>query len=458
MMTQEIATIVQRTYEIVKKINRNPKEELFQIIQKLQKGERLSLLEAGIAFATDTEELDQILFWQARKVKEEIYGKRIVLFAPLYLSNICINNCSYCSFRRENKDLSRVRLSLEEAVEEAKAIREMGHTRILLVMGEEPEDKTLSYLEEIIPAIYSEVDIRRINVNIAPLTLKGYERLKKLNIGTYQLFQESYNREIYRKVHLDGPKTNFHWRLTAVERAIEAGIDDIGIGALFGLGDPLFELLGVIAHADYLKKKFGIGPHTVSVPRLKPASNSVLSNDFKISDHKFKKIVAILRIMLPYTGIILSTREPQHLRDELVELGVSQMSAASRTGPGEYRGKRGDEERQQFLLSDHRSLAEIVEVLIEKGFLPSFCTACYRKRRTGKTFMGLADRGQIKDFCTPNALFSFAEYLYEIKDKHPELYKKGIGYLLQVVKRLSNSENIGRAIEYILKGEKDVFL
>ncbi|GAV23791.1 [FeFe] hydrogenase H-cluster radical SAM maturase HydG [Carboxydothermus pertinax] len=458
MNINDILLTVQQAYTETYMSKNLTKLKINELFQKLQWGERLSLTDVGLVFLNDHDELDQALFGYARKVKEKIYGRRIVLFAPLYLSNYCINNCSYCSFRKQNDKITRIRLELKQAVKEAQVIRDMGHTRILLVMGEEPEDKTLLYLEKIIPAIYEQVDIRRINVNIAPLTTDGFRRLKNLKIGTYQLFQESYNSEIYQEVHLSGPKKDFIWRLSAIDRALEAGIDDVGIGALFGLGDPLFELLGVIAHADYLKKKYGIGPHTVSVPRLKPAVNAIFANEFKISDYKFKKIVALLRIMLPYTGIILSTREPQDLRDELVELGVSQMSAASRTGPGEYGRDNKEEVTHQFLLSDHRSLEEIVNVLLEKGFLPSFCTACYRSQRTGKKFMGLADRGKIKDFCTPNALFSFGEYLFEIKDKHPELFIKGNNFLTEMVKTLPNSEKIKEALIDILNGKKDVFI
>jgi len=456
-MLSKLPAIINDVYTNIKKTDLDD-SKFKDLRQKIETGEKLSLEEVGLIFLKDDDDLDQILFTKARNIKEEVYGRRIVLFAPLYLSNYCINNCSYCSFRNQNQKLTRIRLTLEQAVNEAKVIRQMGHTRILLVMGEEPEDVTLKYLEEIIPAIYSNVDIRRMNVNIAPLSLKGFKRLKNLKIGTYQLFQETYNPELYQKVHLSGPKKDFFFRLSAVERAIEAGIDDIGLGALFGLGDPLFELLAIITHAKYLKEKYGIGPHTVSVPRLKPAVNSLFFKEYKISDHKFKKIVALLRVMLPYTGIILSTRESPKLRDELVDLGVSQMSAASKTGPGEYGQGDTASTTQQFLLSDHRSLEEIISILIKKGYLPSFCTACYRSKRTGKIFMELADQGKIKEFCTPNALLSFSEYLYEIKDKNPEIYHDGQKFLQDAIKNLPYKKILQGYFAKILSGKKDVYL
>jgi len=370
---------------------------------------------AALTAISDPELLGE-LFHAARRIKEQIYGNRLVIFAPLYISNLCCNECLYCAFRVRNRDVARRALRQEEIAEEVKHLVEEGHKRILLVAGEAYPREGFSYVLEAIETIYRTAsgpgEIRRVNANIAPLTLEEFRLLKGARIGTYQLFQETYHRETYAKVHVAGRKTDFEWRISAMDRAMEAGIDDVGIGVLFGLADWRFELLALMQHIEHLERRFGIGPHTISVPRLEPASGSEMATHppHPVSDVDFRKIVAILRLAVPYTGIIMSTRETPNLRRETFALGVSQISAGSRTNPGGYTA----EERfdaSQFSLGDHRPLDEVIRDVAALGYVPSFCTACYRLGRTGRDFMDLAKPGEIKVHCTPNAMATFQEYL-----------------------------------------------
>lgn len=405
------ATLAQASSEDVVRVR--------EILSKALEGRGLDLQDVAHLTAIKNPELLQELFTAAKKVKEEIYGKRIVIFAPLYISNFCSNECLYCAFRAANKELKRKLLSLTEITREIEQLISAGHKRVLLVAGESYPDGGLQYVFDAIKTIYAVKgagngygEIRRVNVNLAPLTVENFRRLKDADIGTYQLFQETYHRETYQRVHIAGKKVDYDWRLSVFDRALTAGIDDIGMGLLFGLYDWRFEVLALLQHANYLQQQFGVGPHTVSVPRLEPALGSeVASNPLAaVSDIDFCKIVAILRLAIPYTGIIMSTRETPAIRQQTLALGVSQISAGSRTNPGGY----GDDllvDDSQFSLGDHRSLDEVVGDLANLGYMPSFCTACYRLERTGEDFMKLAKDGKIKKMCGPNAIATFVEYL-----------------------------------------------
>jgi 2-iminoacetate synthase len=386
----------------------------------LAKARELTGLEAGEMaelMSVEAPELMEEMFAAARWVKEEIYGSRVVLFAPLYISNYCHNECLYCAFRAGNETLVRRALTYGEIAAETKVLVDQGHKRVLLVAGESFPQAGFDYVLQAIDTIYRTTSkrggIRRVNVNIAPLTVEQFAQLKEAGIGTYQLFQETYHRPTYARVHTGGKKRDFLWRLHAMDRAMEAGIDDVGIGVLFGLYDWKFELLALRQHIAHLEAAFGVGPHTISVPRIEPATGSGLASQplAPVADADFKKIVAILRLAVPYTGIIMSTRENASLRRDTLALGVSQISAGSRTNPGGYTEPGGDTGDGQFQLGDHRSLEEVVQDCAHQGYVPSFCTACYRLGRTGADFMHLAKPGLIKRHCAPNALSSFAEYL-----------------------------------------------
>lgn len=384
--------------------------EAAYLLEKAKQAKGLDVAEAGRLLAVESDQEMAALLNAAGEVKRGIYGNRIVLFAPLYVSNECINNCLYCGFRKDNLGLERRSLSREEVLGEAGVLAGQGHKRLLLVCGEGPGG--VEKLCELVRDIYGTHDIRRINVNVAPLQEAGFAELKTAGIGTYQLFQETYHRSSYSYYHPAGPKADYGWRISAFDRAMRAGIDDVGLGVLFGLYDYRYEVLALLQHAAYLEKEFGAGPHTVSVPRIQPAPGAV-ARDYRwqLSDRDFKKVIAILRLALPYTGIILSTREPVHLRNELLHIGVSQMSAGSCTAPGGYLASTDD--AAQFAVADHRSLDEVVRSICEAGYLPSFCTACYRRERTGERFMALAKSGDIKEICQPNALLTFKENLLD---------------------------------------------
>ena len=361
-------------------------------------------------------ELIYELFASARFVKDAIYGKRLVIFAPLYVSNLCANECSYCAFRKRNKEVVRRALDQDEIARETRMLIDQGHKRILLVAGESMATRGLDYILDAIDTVYSvkhgKGEIRRVNVNIAPLSVEEFARLKQAKIGTYQIFQETYHHETYRQVHTSGAKTNYQWRLQAIDRAMSAGIDDCGVGVLFGLADWRFDLLALMQHIAHLETTFGVGPHTISVPRIEPATGSAFATlpPHAVSDDDFRKIVAILRIAVPYTGIIMSTRENAEMRRETFALGVSQISGGSRTNPGGY-AEAAREDMSQFSLGDHRTLDEVVQDVARLGYIPSFCTGCYRLGRTGADFMDIARPGEIKQHCDPNAASTFQEYL-----------------------------------------------
>lgn len=390
----------------------------FDFIQKAKLKKGLSLEESAALLNIENPELLIELYKSAGEIKNSIYGNRLVMFAPLYLTNACVNNCLYCAFRRDNKDIDRKTLTIDEIEEEARTLIMQGQKRLLLVCGEHPKESNLDFLGKAIERIYS-IDykgnnIRRVNVNIAPLTTEEFKRLHSFQIGTYQIFQETYHYDTYLKMHPSGPKRDYAFRLHAPERAFEAGIDDLGIGALFGLTDYKFETLAMLMHADYLDSTLGVGPHTISIPRLEPAVNApaAIQPPHAMNDRDFKKLIAVLRLAVPYTGIILSTREKPELRSDLFSVGVSQISAGSKTSPGSYK-EEIQNELAQFQLGDHRSLEEVVKDVCDLGFLPSFCTACYRSGRTGDRFMELAKSGNIGKICCPNALATFKEYLLD---------------------------------------------
>jgi 2-iminoacetate synthase len=388
-----------------------------EVLAKAKQMKGLNLEDVAVLTSISDPEMLSTLFNTANEVKETIYGKRLVIFAPLYISNLCANECLYCAFRATNKDIVRNALSQEHIARETEVLIKQGHKRILMVAGESYPNRGFQYVLDSIKTIYGvkseHGEIRRVNVNIAPLSTEEFGHLKEAGIGTYQIFQETYHRETYSKVHLGGKKRDYNWRIWSLHRAMQAGIDDVGIGVLFGLFDYRFEILAMMQHIFELEEKFGVGPHTISVPRLEPATNSSIASHppFPVSDIDFRKIVAIIRLSVPYTGIIMSTRETAKMRRETFALGVSQISAGSRTNPGGYEENTEDDPSGQFSLGDHRSLDEVIRDVASMGYIPSFCTACYRLGRTGQDFMDLAKPGDIKLHCGPNALSSFKEYL-----------------------------------------------
>ena len=390
-----------------------------EILAKARELGGLDMDEVAVLSSVSDPQLLGELFETARDAKDAIYGARLVLFAPLYISNLCNNDCLYCAFRVRNKELKRRALTQDEIRHEVETLVDQGHKRILLVAGESyPRQDGFQYVLDSIATVYDvkrgNGEIRRVNVNVAPLGIDDFRALKASGIGTFQLFQETYHRETYKAVHVGGKKRDFDWRVTGMHRAMEAGIDDVGIGVLFGLADWRFEILAMLQHIHELESAYGVGPHTISMPRLEPASGSDMASEppLPVSDVDFRKIVAILRLAVPYTGMIMSTRETANLRRETFALGVSQISAGSRTNPGGY---EEDEkfDAAQFQLGDHRSLDEVIRDVAELGHVPSFCTACYRLGRTGMDFMDLAKPGDIKHHCDPNALATFLEYLID---------------------------------------------
>jgi len=409
----------------------------------------------------------------ANSVKEIIYGKRLVLFAPIYTGNECSNSCTYCAFRQENTVLKRTTLTNAQIQSEVKVLLREGHKRILLICGEKEGEPIEQFIEGI-RAAYAvregRSSVRRINVEIAPQTTDDFRKLAAEKIGTYICFQETYDPVQYRKYHLAGPKKDYANRLYVMDRAMEAGIRDVGIGALFGLADWRFELLAMMEHARHLEELFQCGPHTVSVPRIEPADGAPVANHvpFPVNDDDFKKIVALIRIALPYTGIIMSTRETEAMRNELFRYGVSQISAGSRTNPGAYTEESETPEDQasgaQFSLGDHRSLAEVVDKLIDEEYVPSFCTGCYRKGRVGSDFMDLAKPGLIKQFCLPNGLFTFREYLHDFADA--TLKAKGMALCAKIEAEANDGTTSGKTLQNRIRlgvkkvdaGERDVYL
>ena len=438
-----------------------------EVIDKAYELKGLTPEEVAVLLQTEDENLIGAILQAAHKIKQDIYGNRLVLFAPLYVANHCSNNCLYCGFRRDNKELNRVALNLDQIRKEVEVLEHEGHKRLLMLCGEHPSRSSLDYFIESIETAYATKtenggEIRRINVELAPLEVDEFRRLKKTGIGTYLLFQETYHHETYKKMHPSGPKKDYVNRLTAMHRAQEAGIDDVGLGALFGLYDYKFDLLGLLLHALQLEKDCGVGPHTISIPRLEPAFNApaAIQPPMPVSDHDFKKLVAILRMAVPYTGMILSTREKPELRSEVFNYGVSQISAGSRTNPGGYSDTTSDRYRAaQFNLGDTRTLDEVILDITERGHISSFCTACYRLGRTGKDFMDLAKPGLIQKFCQTNAVFSFKEYLLDYAS--PKTKKAGEKLIAEMLEKSFKSQRkkmLINRLQTIEEGKRDVYI
>ena len=438
-------------------------ETLNAILTKAKKLKGLSLEEVAQLLRVEKHADIQAIMDTAKVVKEEIYGKRLVLFAPVYTGNVCVNNCLYCAFRKDNRQIVRKVLSMAEIETETRILLRDGHKRILLICGESPRNN-IDYICEAIRRVYSVQEgnntVRRINVELAPMSVADFKKLKSEKIGTYVCFQETYDPVLYKEYHpAETPKSDFENRLLVMDRAMEGGIDDVGLGVLFGLADYRYEILGLMEHANHLERAYGCGPHTVSFPRIEPAEGAPLTEHIPhaVSDEDFKKIIAIIRLALPYTGIILSTRENDAMRTELFNYGISQISAGSRTNPGAY-SDEAEQSGSQFSLGDHRSLEEVISTMIDSGYVPSFCTGCYRKGRVGHDFMDLAKPGLIKAYCLPNALFTFREYLNDFANA--ETREKGLKLIKEMLQELpqnEHSQKIENTLTAIDLGERDLY-
>lgn len=453
--------------DILNKTKNPEKKQVIETIEKARELKGLTPHEAAILLQTEDKELIQEIGKTAKEIKEAIYGNRLVLFAPLYIANHCSNNCLYCGFRKDNKELKRISLTMEQIASEVKVLQKEGHKRILMLCGEDNSLSSLDYFIEAIETVYATKtehggEIRRINVEIAPLSVDEYKRLKAAKIGTYLLFQETYHHKTYKKMHPSGPKSDYLWRLTAMNRAQEGGIDDVGIGALFGLYDYKFDVLGLLIHAQYLDSEVGVGPHTISIPRLEPALNApaAITPPNPVHDDDFKKLVAIIRLAVPYTGIILTTRESPEIRREVFELGVSQISAGSRTNPGGYNESSNEGFRAaQFNLGDTRSLDEVIHDITLKGHIPSFCTACYRLGRTGGDFMELAKPGLIRKYCRTNAIITFKEYLMDYASPETrEVGERLIAKLVDETDKAGMKKALMNRLKRIENGERDLYI
>ena len=417
--------------------------------------------EASVLLACEDPELTQKMFTLAEEIKKAFYGNRIVIFAPLYLSNYCINGCVYCPYHSINKNIPRKKLNQEEVKRQVIALQDMGHKRLALEAGEDPVHNPIEYILECIRTIYSikhkNGAIRRVNVNIAATTVENYRKLKEAGIGTYILFQETYHKESYLKLHPFGPKHDYNYHTEAMDRAMEGGIDDVGLGVLFGLELYRYEFAGLLMHAEHLEAVHGVGPHTISVPRIKKADDidpSVFDNG--ISDEIFEKLIALIRISVPYTGMIISTRESQQVRARVLHLGISQISGASRTSVGGYDEPERPHDTEQFDVSDQRTLDEVIAWLMDMGFIPSFCTACYRAGRTGDRFMSLCKSGQIQNCCHPNALMTLKEYLVDYASEATR--KQGDAMIASEIPTIPNEKvrnALAQYLERIEKGERD---
>lgn len=436
-----------------------------EIIQRSLDKNRLEPEEMATLINAESSDLVEEIFEGARELKRRIYGNRIVLFAPLYVGNECVNRCEYCGFRADNPEVYRKTLLTEELVDEVEALEDQGHKRLIMVYGEHPKYDA-QYIHDTVREVYAVKkgagEIRRVNINAAPMDIKGFKTVKEAGIGTYQIFQETYHRPTYEKVHRGGPKSNYLWRLHGLDRAMEAGIDDVGIGALLGLHDWRFETMALLYHTMHLEERFHVGPHTISFPRLEPAVGTdidAITEGHSVSDHDFKRMVAILRLAVPYTGLILTCRESQELRNEMLAFGVSQIDGGSSIGVGSYSGNDPDAYRKsQFMLGDNRSLDEIIRELCDGGFIPSFCTGCYRKGRTGEHFMEFAVPGFVKRFCTPNAVLTFLEYLNDYA--RGETLEAG---LRQIERELSEmpegkaKDELLNRMEQVREGSRDLY-
>lgn len=435
--------------------NKNNRELIHQILKKAKKMKGITHREAAVLLECDLEEETEMMFQLAKEIKEKLYGNRIVMFAPLYLSNYCVNGCVYCPYHYINKHIPRKKLTQDEIRKEVIALQDMGHKRLALEAGEDPVNNPIEYILESIETIYSirhkNGAIRRVNVNIAATSVENYRKLRDAGIGTYILFQETYHKDSYEMLHPTGPKHNYAYHTEAMDRAMEGGIDDVGLGVLFGLNMYRYDFTGILMHAEHLEAAFGVGPHTISVPRIRPADD-INPDEFEnsISDDIFEKIVAILRITVPYTGIIVSTRESKKSRERALKVGVSQISGGSKTSVGGYaEAEKEGEDSSQFDVEDNRTLDEIVQWLLDLGHIPSFCTACYREGRTGDRFMSLIKSGQIVNCCQPNALMTLKEYL---EDYASEVTKcKGEALINKELNTITNKKVLEIAKENLIR-------
>ena len=435
-----------------------------QIVSKSLDKKRLNLEEVATLVQANTPDQIEIIKSAAHKLKEKVYGKRIVLFAPLYVGNLCMNNCEYCGFKASNKSAVRKTLGQEELIKNVEALEKNGQKRLILVYGEHPR-YTPEYIANTVKTVYGvktgNGEIRRVNINAAPLSIEGFRTVKNSGIGTYQVFQETYHPEAYKLYHKSGRKADFDNRLVSLDRAQEAGLDDVGIGALFGLYDWRFEVMGLVRQTNHLEACYNVGPHTISFPRLTDATDFKLNPEYAVSDEEFTRIIAILRLAVPYTGMILTAREPKHIRKEVLSYGCSQVDAGTKIEMGAYSDtnhKEQDLNQEQFLINDDRSLSEVIDELIEGDYLPSFCTACYRKGRTGEHFMEFSVPGFIKRFCTPNAILTLAEYIIDYaKDdtaaKGWKLIENNIGEL----KEPKLEASLRMKIDRVKQGERDIY-
>lgn len=445
------------------KNNKNNIGLIDKILKKAKLGKGLTHREAAVLLDCDNEEKNQEIFELAKKIKQDYYGNRIVLFAPLYLSNYCVNGCVYCPYHAKNKHITRKKMTQEEIKEEVIALQDMGHKRLAIETGEDPVNNPIEYVLESLKTIYSvhhkNGSIRRANVNIAATTVENYKKLKEAGIGTYILFQETYNKKSYEELHPTGPKHNYAYHTEAMDRAMQGGIDDVGLGVLFGLESYKYEFSALLMHAEHLEAVYGVGPHTISVPRIRKADDIDPSTfDNGIDDDIFAKIVACIRIAVPYTGMIISTRESQKCRERVLNLGVSQISGASKTSVGGYAHpeQESEEETAQFDVEDRRSLDEIVKWLMELDYVPSFCTACYREGRVGDRFMEICKEQKIHNFCHPNAIMTLEEYLEDYAS--PETRKVGEELIDKELKTLGNNKlkcAVEENLDKIKHGERD---
>jgi len=440
------------------------KERVREIIAKSLDKHRLNLEETAMLVNTTDPELVEEILQGARTLKEKVYGNRIVLFAPLYIGNKCTNNCKYCGFRVSNKEAVRKTLSDEEIVKEVEALEDNGQKRLILVYGEHP-NYSADFIAKNVKLVYgikkNNGEIRRVNINAAPMDIEGFRTVKEAGIGTYQIFQETYNPEAYANYHPSGKKRDFEWRLTSLDRAQEVGLDDVGLGALFGLYDWRFEVLSLVRHTNHLEACYNVGPHTISFPRIKSASGLDLTDEHFVSDEDFVKLVAILRLAVPYTGMILTAREPVEVRQKVIQFGVSQIDGGTKLELGSYSKSVNNQQnlnREQFKINDDRSLSEIIDDLIANDYIPSFCTACYRLGRTGEHFMEFSVPGFIKRYCTPNAMLTLTEYLVDYGT--PEQKEKGFKLIEKNLYQLNdhqNAEEVKKRIDKIKAGERDLY-
>ncbi|WP_286527994.1 [FeFe] hydrogenase H-cluster radical SAM maturase HydG [Duncaniella freteri] len=441
--------------------NANNRHLVDAILDKAKDCRGLTHREAAVLLESTDPEVTERVKDLAHDIKKRFYGNRIVMFAPLYLSNYCVNGCTYCPYHAINRDIPRRKLSQEEIRREVTALQDMGHKRLAIEAGEDPRNNPLEYILESIDTIYSTRHrngaIRRVNVNIAATTVENYRRLRDAKIGTYILFQETYHKDNYERLHPKGPKSDYAYHTEAMDRAMEGGIEDIGLGVLYGLSTYLYDFIGLLMHAEHLEERFGVGPHTISVPRICSAFDIEKGNfNDGISDELFCRIVAVLRIAVPYTGLIVSTRESPAVRAKILDLGVSQMSGGSKTTVGGYTDEPEAEDTAQFDVSDHRTLSQVVEWLLDTGHIPSFCTACYREGRTGDRFMSLVKSGQIANCCGPNAIMTLKEFMVDYGS--PSLREKGEALIMRELNSITNPkvrEIAIRNLAMIEQGQRD---